>query len=197
MQKISVQIVEQLIESEYIIPEYKDAYLYCFDYFFENMKYDFALLCIGILMQRFLITVVFLLFFNLLRYFSGGYHAANALICNILSYSIYALLLLGSYFLSYFDKTAYLFPFVICSLIVFVISPVDHPNKKYDSTHRKRARKFICMLLITEALLFSILYSKGYAALLYAITYSVMVTAMSLLTQSFKNMSNSKKEAKQ
>ena len=61
MEKLSVLISDQLIKCNYIKPEYRDAYIYCYDYIIENFKYNISIIIIGSLLNRFEITILFII----------------------------------------------------------------------------------------------------------------------------------------
>ena len=187
MQRLSVQITKQLIQSGYISLEHEDAYIYCYDYLVENIKYDAIILITSLFLHRFFITLTFLILFNILRHFSCGYHAKNRFVCNIMSYSIFGFFIFGSYLLSPSYISLLLPLFSICIFIIGRLSPVENHNKKYNTSQKKCAKKYIFFTLITASALFLLFFNHKNISCCYALTYCVMVIAGSLLTQTYMN----------
>ena len=177
MKKLSQEIVDTLLLYEYISAEKRAAYIYCYSYIIENIKYDLTMLLTGVLLHRLNATITFILCFNIYRSFCGGYHAKTPIICNIMSYLIAILYFGGSFASSSVSILSLVIPFSISNFIIIFFSPVDCTTKKYTDLQRTTTKKncplshfykyhYICLLCNQKSntlLLFTYILCYGYS----------------------------------
>lgn len=183
MQKLSLLITEQLILSGHINSESKESYVYIYDFLFENIKYDATILLIGLIIHQFIPSLIFIVFFNILRNLSGGYHAKNRLSCNIISYFTYISFVAGIFFLSHLNINLLLLIFLLCSCFITIIGPIGNTKKIFNNIQRKKNQKKITLILLIMILLFIPLFYFKNILYCYTLTYCVMVISISLLIE--------------
>lgn len=179
---LSKKIVNRLVTENYIDSSVSEAYVYCFDFIIENLKYDFTISTIGIILDCFDITIIYIVIFNILRNLTGGYHANTPLLCNLLSYLTYVLLIGLSYVVPIFPIQLYPILFLLGATIIKLSAPVTNQNKLHFPDTNATKKKITKYLFISLIFLF-ICYYKGAYLYCYTLTYSICTIAISLLIQ--------------
>ena len=159
--KISGFITDTLIEGKVIKSEERNLYLYCFGTIIEMSANLLATLIIGILLHRFIETLIFMLVFIPLRSFAGGYHCEKAESCFILSIFVYSTVML-SYKYLYGISIYWICAICLADFIaVIIMSPVVSPNKPLSAKGKNKNRRisiFITAFYIAAILI--MLYCK-------------------------------------
>ncbi len=86
--KLSTFIAKSLFDSKQISESEFLCYVYCFEYFFENLFYISFILLFSAIHKQFLLGVLFLIILVCLRRTAGGIHAPTRLLCTLFSYGI-------------------------------------------------------------------------------------------------------------
>ncbi|RKD30544.1 hypothetical protein BET03_04185 [Thermohalobacter berrensis] len=102
---------------------------------------------------------VALLFFCIIRAFSGGYHANTYWGCFFLTLGIFSTsILLGvSFSLPMYFKV---FVIAISIIIAAILAPVDHPNKPILSAKRRKILKYVSIIVVISLWSISFLLPK-------------------------------------
>ena len=153
--KISAFITDTLISSGKIQKEFREAYIYSYDYIIEFLCYVIFTLIIGSLFHLFVPSALFLCTVIPLRYCAGGYHAAKKSSCMVLSYSSYLLVAVLHRHVINYAALLYLIQIVL-SVPIIIMSPVDNPLKRFRKDG-KNSLKLKCLILVTAGSLFSFL----------------------------------------
>lgn len=183
MKKLSQEIVDTLLLYEYISAEKRAAYIYCYSYIIENIKYDLTMLLTGVLLHRLNATITFILCFNIYRSFCGGYHAKTPIKCNITSYLIAILYFGGSFASSSVSILIFVIPFSISNFIITFFSPVDCTTKKYTDLQRTTTKKIVLLATFINIIIFVFFAIKNQTLYCYSLTFCVMVIAITLIVQ--------------
>lgn len=166
--KISGFITDTLIEGKVIKIEEKNLYLYCFGTIIEMSANLLATLMIGVLMHRFIETLIFMLVFIPLRSFAGGYHCERAESCFILSIFVY-LTVMMSYKYLYGISVYWTLAICLANFIaVLIMSPVVSPNKPLSTKEKNKNRHI--SIIISAAYIIAF-----FAMLCYKISYAFVV----------------------
>jgi len=156
LKSLSNGITDILIESG-AVPECKrKLYHYCISGIVEMGANLLITLAFGLVLGRFVETLLFLLIMLPFRTIAGGYHADSGRACFVISLLVYGTTLLLSSIWASFGSYIYSIGLYIISVtVMLVLTPVDSKNKRLNA-NMKRKQKIKCLRLL---LLFSVLFS--------------------------------------
>lgn len=128
-----------------------EIYVYGFELLLSSLIETGAIILIGCLFGKFLETILFLLSFSSIRFFSGGYHAKSYLRCFIVTLISYFLILLMTDTLSYLSPNyiaLIAFAIIIYSLILFIkICPVRSNGKTIFNPKKQKMLSIIVLCI--------------------------------------------------
>lgn len=160
---------------------------------YEFVRYGFELLCmktiiymaiiiIGIITKSIIEILVFMLAYQPLRRYCGGYHAKTRLICVsssilMLCFLIFLGKIIPNTYIPILSSTIML----IGGIIIFLKSPVETPTKPLDEIERVvfRRRSFIVLIIIV--LISIIAYLLKWNIVLLSVSFAIASTAFLLL----------------
>lgn len=105
-------------------------------------------------------TLVFLLFFVLLRRFTGGYHLNKDWLCTLCSLAMLAVSLPASRYLAGAPFLSACFFVGGSAAVVFLLAPVNHPNLSLTDKELAHNRHWARLLFCIEGL--AVLLCKGF-----------------------------------
>ena len=139
-----------------------EIYVYGFELLVSSIIETGALILIGGLIGKFVETILFIISFSSIRFFSGGYHANSYLKCFVVTMISYILILLMTNILSELSYSI----IVLIALMIFVLSlilfikicPVYSNGKTiFNPTMQKKLSVIaLCINIILSVALFSI-----------------------------------------
>lgn len=158
-ERISRNLTNIMVEEKIIEDTKKEIFTYCFEYIFEQVIYTTIFLLLGLLFNRFIVTLLFLLMFYSLRSLGGGIHAPSERTCTIISFCIYFFVITITPVISYKYTTLWLVLFLLSVLVMIALAPVQSPNKPLSSERKLHLKQkcVVCCIIITA--LFYILYA--------------------------------------
>lgn len=133
-------------------------------------------LCFGNILDGFLLWIIILP----LRKHAGGFHAKTRIRCLTFSIGI----IIAAFALLYQISWPTWFLFVITVVfgsIIFLLAPIDNPNKRLSEIERNVYRKRTHMFLIAEGSLYVIAYVFVWKRIDILITMSVFIVGIALL----------------
>ena len=150
MNYLATQIVSFITGQGVISDEadVQDFYIYGVEISISSFLNIFLVILVGVIINHFIESVIFLALFILIRSFTGGYHADTYFRCNLLMCTTFALTVIVNNMIS--SKLSLLMIIVlicITEIIVSVLGPIENKNKPIDDT--KRTRLKIAGLIIT------------------------------------------------
>lgn len=151
----SNKITSFLICNEIIKEKEYDLYLYAFETLIAFVINIIVILVVGCIFDRFLETILFLVFYCPIRQFSGGYHAENYKRCLLVFISLY---ICNIYFLNILilkELNSIIIFFMIISYIgIYICAPLEH---RYNPLSKKEIYNYkkIVMYLISVVSLIS------------------------------------------
>ncbi len=155
--------------------------------FFKILFYSIVLL-VSVIADRVLQMAVFILFFEPVRIYAGGFHAKSRLNCFFIS--VFMLITIVS--AVRFTPDNYLFPMSVmftysAGIVIWLLTPVGTENKLLDDTEKivYRRRSKLVLILETVVVLISILF-KQYN-LPYIISLGLFCTALLLIIGYYNN----------
>lgn len=156
--KISSKIVEILIKHSLVENEDKELYLYGFFILLSQILYFIIVITIGILFNVIFESIIFYITFQFIRRYAGGYHAKTETRCEILStLSILCCIVLIKLSKMYDIRIVLLSVSLVFAVLIFILSPLDTPEKPLNDKEYKYFRKisWIILSLIIIAIIVS------------------------------------------
>ena len=156
--KISSKIVEILVKHSLVENEDKELYLYGFFILLSQILYFIIVITIGILFNVIFESIIFYITFQFIRRYAGGYHAKTETRCDILStLSILCCIVLIKLSKMYDIRIALLSVSLVFAVLIFILCPLDTPEKPLNDKEYKYFRKisWIILSLIIIAIIVS------------------------------------------
>lgn len=146
--KISSKIVEILIKHSLVENEDKELYSYGFFIFLSQILYFIIVTTIGVLFNIILESIIFYIAFQFIRRYAGGYHAETETRCEILStLSILCCIVLIKLSKMYDIRSALLSISLVFAVLIFILCPLDTPEKPLSDKEYKYFRKISWIIL--------------------------------------------------
>lgn len=152
-----------------------------------NTLLTFAIIIvIGFLVNRLLITVIWILFFLPTRHLSGGLHASNHIACLIFSVSFGTACMLIAPLIANIQWL--IFAGIIFSIVtIFAYAPIIHTNHPLSDNKINKMKKGARILILIESILILTIYFYGTAGLSYAALLGMLAATSSTLIGHFHN----------
>lgn len=196
--KISSKIVEILIKHSLVENEDKELYLYGFFILLSQILYFIIVITIGILFNVIFESIIFYITFQFIRRYAGGYHAKTETRCEILStLSILCCIVLIKLSKMYDIRIALLSASLVFAVLIFILCPLDTPEKPLNDKEYKYFRKIswiilsliIIAIIVSFYLKFNIVFAPCCASL---ILESVLIDTGQIKKAYSKKRANSK-----
>lgn len=156
--KLSKYFTDRLFQNGAITEEEQELYIYGFFMLLSQLMY-LVLSCIfGLTLGCFFESIIFYVAFMFIRRYAGGYHAATETRCEILStLSIMACIVVIKLSKIYDFQNVLLIISTISSLCIFLLCPLDTPEKQLSDKESKYFRKisWIVLFVIVVAIIVS------------------------------------------
>ena len=183
---ISARITDSLVEAGAVPTEDKALYEYGIRQGIVLVINIATAVLIGLVLEMFWQSIIFLLAYNPVRIYAGGYHARTPLACYLLSIPMMFALLLGIRMIPWNGYVCVIV--LICiAVITEVLAPVADPNKPLNErekiVYKGRARAYSAIL--TGAAL--MLWFAGMKQTSLSIIMALGVAAIMLILGAFKN----------
>ena len=151
MDKLSKKIIAQLNTSGAIEEEDREVYEYSLNILLMGVFHTLTVLLIGFLFGMFIESVVLFTSFFLARKFAGGFHAPKHWQCYLFTIAtVSGALLLARVILLQGDVFFYV-ALAVPGLIIFLLAPIEHPNKPLSAKEKKIYRLIswaLCVALV-------------------------------------------------
>ncbi len=157
MYHIAVNLTNYLINNNIVNLEMRDEYVYGFEILFGKIVNYGTLLFLAYINQNLIHTLFFMGTFFTLRGRTGGYHCKKELGCYLGTLIIYAVV---TWFITpmLFRHTKLILAVMFISeIIIFAISPINHPNlrlSKDEIIQCKSASRWLTILIMICIFLF-------------------------------------------
>ena len=191
---ISARITDSLVEAGAVPTEDKALYEYGIRQGILLVINIATAVLIGLVLGMFWQSIIFLLAYNPVRTYSGGYHARTALLCYLLSIPMMLVVLLGIKMIpwnGYICAAA-----LICAVVIIVIlAPVADPNKPLNErekiVYKGRARTYSAIFFGAALMLWFV----GMRQVSLSIVMALGVAAVMLVIGAIKNGNMRKEKA--
>lgn len=146
-----------------------------------------TILIIGGIFGQIPVSVLFLVFFSILRSYAGGYHAGTVLRCFFISMFLISsglwLIRMGFWSISVCIVMS-----ILSSIVILILSPVDNANKKLDVREKQVFRKRTLILLLIEVICLGSGIYFGITILYQAVSLAIALTGGLVLAGKIKNL---------
>lgn len=144
--RVSVLLTDAFIKNGIIPESKKEVYAYGFETMLSLFTYTAVFIGLAAITKTMLASVIFWIGFFVIRTISGGFHAKTYLGCHMLFMMNHVLFIL-IYRCCSDELQMHAAPIliIVSSLIILIFAPVDHPNKPFIKTERKRFRILSCI----------------------------------------------------
>lgn len=189
LQNIAEDITFVLLKNKIIDMKDRDIYIYGFQIILSTLIVTSTLLGLGLLLDKMIITLGFMIVFILLRTYTGGYHADKFRSCFIISITIYlSELLLSGVVPDNFKRSIGMICIFIATLIIYRLSPVEHKNNPLSLKEKNKYRKIsrLLTLLITTISLLGFFVSEALIDFWFIVSLTVIAVAILILIQLIK-----------
>ena len=180
--KLSSFMSTYLFENNLISADELKIYRYCIAYALDTLFYVFFVLAFSTAVNLVPIGLIFLLIMLPTRHLAGGAHAKTEFLCMLLSYGTAFIIIIITPKLSPMFSDRQPVIYAAMSLLVFIMAPVDTPNKRLPDAVKKQMQKKLLIYLIVLSLLFVLCYCKKNSLYCTVINLSLALTAASQLT---------------
>ncbi|RDY30945.1 hypothetical protein CG710_012325 [Lachnotalea glycerini] len=149
IEKIAKVLVSQMVEEKLIVRNRMDHYIYAFIIISERFITVTTILIISAILQLFIPTLFFLIFFLSLRQRTGGYHADTFGQCYLFTILTYIAIAKGYiFFQNHFVLWTVMV--IISDLIVMTIGTLNHPNMQLNLRELKESKKLARLVILLE-----------------------------------------------
>lgn len=186
MRHLANLFTDKLIQRDIIKSDDRELYAYGF-WQGAILIFNFiTVLAIGLIFNMLFQSIMFMIFYGVLRPVAGGYHARTQHICYIFSILLLIIVLGLLYWFPW--RPLWCFSILAVSvIIVFFLAPVEDENKPLDAmeqmVYKKRSR-VISLVLSAIALISQIL---GQSKITNCISVSLLASAVMLILGKLKN----------
>lgn len=181
---IQMKTINGIDESE------KEIYLFGFYQGIILLLNIVTTLVIGIILNMFVESILFLIFFIPLRIFAGGYHAKTQLRCYVMSTITTVLILYLILFLQENMGGIIIGVYIISVCIIWKLVPVQDKHKPLDSKEQIKYRKRVQKLIIFITCILGCLYFFGNQVISSVIIGVVYQLTIILILGEWKNKIN-------
>lgn len=151
---LSQKMMYFLIENNAIKKEEIEIYNYTFETVIAFLINIIFILLIGWIMNRFICTILFFVFYCPIRQFSGGYHAENYKSCLLTFVAIYILnyVILENFFINK-NSILFLLITIISFIRVYKKSPFEHREHSLSMNQRKKYKQIVFLGLTLDLII--------------------------------------------
>lgn len=155
--KLSLRIVEKLIDLSVVSETEQELYSYGFFMMLSQILFLIVTIVFGSLLGIVLESVIFYISFQIIRRYAGGIHASTEWKCEIsTTVSILICLLAIKVCKTHSLQTAILIPALAAAFCILLLCPLDTPEKPLSKGERKYFRKISWIILIITVVVISV-----------------------------------------
>lgn len=176
--RLSDLIVKCFLKQSDITDDEQDLYQYGFFILLSQILYLIIAIIIGALLGTVLESIIFYIAFQFIRRYAGGYHASTETRCEIMStLSILACIIVIRLSRIYDFQTVLLIISSVSAVCIFVLCPLDTPEKPLSESEFKYFRKISWAILFVIITVIAVSY-------VFSLKASLVPCCMSLILES-------------
>ena len=188
LKRLSNKITKKLVDINVI--EEADSELYEYGFWQGGVLiFNFlTVVLLGILFNMLLESIIFLIFYGVLRTIAGGYHARTQHVCYILSVLLMIVVLT---ILKTFPWNIILCCVltVLSILVIFILAPVQDENKLLDETEKRFFKKLSRVISLLYGFIIFLLFLFNKNELAYCVVISLFTLTIMLVLGKIRNKS--------
>lgn len=195
---LSTHLVDKLISKGNITEDERELYIYGLFISISHLMYLILAIVFGLIFKCFLESIIFYITFQFIRRYAGGFHAKTETRCEILStLSILCCIVLIKLSKMYDIRIALLSISLVFATLIFILCPLDTPEKPLNDKEYKYFRKisWIILLLIIIAIILSFIFK--FNALFAPCCASLILEGVLIGTGKIKKVYNEKRASSQ
>ena len=188
LKELSNKITKKLVDINII--EDADSELYEYGFWQGGVLiFNFiTVILLGILFNMLLESVIFLIFYGVLRTIAGGYHARTQHACYILS--IILIIVVLTILKTFPWNTILCCILTILSIsVIFILAPVQDENKLLDETEKRLFKKLSRVISLIYGLIIFLLFLFNKNDLAYCVVVSLFTLTIMLVLGKIRNKS--------
>ena len=185
LEKASKSITNSLRKKGIVLDEFADVYQYGFELLLSFLISTGLVILAGIILNRFIETLFFLLAFISLRSFTGGFHAMKYWICTVSTFGVYSLVMIVSSFVSV-NFLVFFILLLIGSIILYIKAPVENPNKELTKKQKSKY-KWISLVLFFGLSLIGYIFLKSNSAISSTVCFTLIIDLVLMFVRTSKN----------
>lgn len=187
--KLASKVVKKLIDNSAIADTEQELYVYGFFILISQILYFTLTTLFGILLDIVLESVIFYVAFQFIRRYAGGIHASSELKCEIATtISIFLCLLCTKLCETNNIQKPILVLTIIATVSIFVLCPLDTPEKPLTKEEYKYFRKISWLILLLIVLMISIGWHFKFEFLIYPCCMSLILESILLVSGKIKRL---------
>lgn len=155
-EKLSKKISSDLTDRGLINKEYLESYAYSLEFLFDMILFNISLIILGAVLRRIIPAVIFIAVMTPIKTVAGGAHGRSRISCEIISYSIFLVIILLPAIISPDPVICFFLSALLASGII-ILSPVDTSARKRVSNNRKRLR-ILCVIFCSAIILLEYIF---------------------------------------
>lgn len=148
LNKMATKISSKMLQLGIFSDEMYDIYVYGFELVLSFLFSVAVMLFVGIVTNRIINTILFLLVFITLRSFTGGYHANTYGVCFMVTISVFLVTLLLAEYIN-ISWWYYLFLLSVGLPIIYIFAPIEHHNKPLETNDKARCKMISTILFLS------------------------------------------------
>ena len=189
MKSITGEITDSLVEGGAVAEDERNMYLYCVEGLIEMTANILLTLIFGLVIGKFIETLIFLLIIIPLRSMGGGFHAESGKVCFIFSLSVYLITIFSAGALS--ETLNYrhsLWLYIVCAAFILLTAPVDSKNKRISAEEKKKFKRICFFIMLPISLIFIAVWIFNLWGICYLISCCLAAVSILLLLGIAKNI---------
>ncbi len=187
--KISEYFTKKLLVNGAISKEEQELYIYGFFMLLSQLMYFILAFIFGLIFNCIIESIIFYIGFQFIRRYAGGYHAATETRCEILStFSILVCIVVIKLSKIYDIQTVLLIISALSAVCIFVICPLDTPEKPLSKKEYKYFRKITWLILLTIIVAIIVSYIFKFKMITAPCCLSLILESVLLAAGKFKRI---------
>lgn len=187
--KLASKVVKKLIDNSSIADTEQELYVYGFFILISQILYFTITMILGVLLDIVLESVIFYVAFQFIRRYAGGIHASSELKCEIATTtSIFLCLLCTKLCETNNIQMPILVLTMIAAISIFVLCPLDTPEKPLTKEEYKYFRKISRVILLLIMLAICIGWYFNFEFLMYPCCMSLILESILLVLGKIKRL---------
>ena len=190
--KLSIKLTDSLSRKLCFLQEKKEIYYFGFEVLFSSIVYVLLFITTSIITFSFAESILFLVGFFPIRHICGGFHANTYTKCHLLFLLNHLVFIALIKFLPINNYRNISIPVLVFSvLVIFICAPVDHKNKRFIKTEKKRFRNYslLYIIVLIALILFVLFHPIGSNRFVFSVCLGSLSASISLIVAKINNLS--------